>query len=181
MSRSRSRRHEGGPTLFGGSVPYGQAGREVRHTGLAAAGIACLSVIAGGTYLTFLISMGLTREYGVDSAGIGLDDVLFSAIFSLPALGLAALAVRFLRRSGLPVTAAWACLIAAVVIAGVSMVGTVVAVREFADTEGTGAVLASRSSAGFALVIGVLLAIAGFRFLRGSRWRRLVAREVRPD
>jgi len=168
MSRSRSR-HEGGPTLFGGSVSDREAGRDSSHIGLAAAGIACLSIIAGGAALTHLVSMGLTREYWVDRNAVGFDDLLVAGIFSLPALGLAALAVRFLRRSDFRVAAAWACLLTAIVIAGVSVVGTLLAVLEFGNTEGTGAVLASRASAGFVLVIAILLAVAGMRFLRGSR------------
>lgn len=169
MSELHSNRHEGGPTLFGWSISDGEAGRRAGHVVFAAAGIVCLVIIAGGTALTHLVSMGLTREYGVDPNALGIDDLLVAASLSLPALGLAALAVRFLRRSGLRVIAAWACLLTAVVITGLSVVGTTMAVLEFADTEGTGAVLASRASAVFVLVIAVLLALAGLRFLRGSR------------
>ncbi|MGQ0670434.1 MAG: hypothetical protein ACT4PO_12290 [Actinomycetota bacterium] len=166
MNRSRSQPHDDGPTRFTPSGSDREVGPEARHAGPAVAGIACLTLFAGGVVVTGLISNGITREYGVDSSAFGVDDFVGLIIFNLPAFGLVALAVWFLRRSGSPVLAAWACLLTAVVTVPIAVVFTLLAVDEFGDAEGTGRVLLSRASVVFVLVIAILLARAGMRFLR---------------
>ena len=114
-----------------------------------------------------LFANGLTREYGID-IDLGLDDVIGTVIFNLPAFGLTALAVWCLRRARLPVTAGWVCLVTAVLIATLSVAFTAFAVAEFADAEGAGPVLFSRASTAVVLVIAIVLARVGLRFLRGA-------------
>jgi hypothetical protein len=136
--------------------------------GLAAAGIACLVIIVIGTWVGVLLSLAFTREYGIDTQGIGLDDFVGSLIFSLLVLGLAMLGVWFLRRSGLDRVAPWACLLAAVLIVMLGVAGLVMALVEFADTEGAGRILVSNASGVFALAIPIYLAWAGVRMLRSE-------------
>jgi len=169
VRQSHSNRHGERPSIGGESDLEAKPGREARRPVLAVAGIACLSIIALGTWVTVLFSNGLTREYGVDPNTVGLGDLLGAAVLSLPALGLALLGVRWLRRSGSVTASAWACLLAATVIIFVAVVGTVMAVLEFGDTEGAGRVLASRASAGFVVAIATYLIFAGVSFLRDSR------------
>ena len=120
--------------------------------------------------------MSLTREYGVDSQGIGLDDIVGSVIFSLPGFALAVLGVRFLRSSGQTRTGVWACVLAAAAIVVLGVSGIFLALAELADTEGAGPVLASRSGGVFGLAMATYLAWAGLRFRRVERVGKLAAR-----
>ncbi len=171
MTGSRSQPNEDAPTPAPAPGSDAEAGREIRRPGLAAAGIACLSIIVGGAWFAVLFSMSLTREIGVDSQGIGLDDVIGSAILSLPGFGLAILAVWFLRRSGLGRAAGWACLVTAVLVVVIGIAGIVMALVEFADTEGTSPVLASRAGTVYGVLIAIYLAVAGSRLSASRRAR----------
>ncbi len=64
MSGSRSRRHADHPESVGRTHVDVEAPRGARSVGLAAAGIACLTLIGVGVVVTGLVANGLTREYG---------------------------------------------------------------------------------------------------------------------
>ena len=136
-----------------------------RRPGFAVAGILCLALIVGGSWFALLFSMSLTRESGVDTQGIGLDDVAGAVILSIPGFGLALLGVWFLRKSGMDRSAGWACLGSAGAIVALGVAGIVMALAEFADTEGTGPILASRSGVVTGLAMAFYLAWAGLGFL----------------
>jgi len=166
MSGSGSESNDDTPANVDASRFDDESERGGRHPGFGAAGIACLGIIVLGTWFSVLFSMALTREYGVDTQGIGLDDVVGSVILSLPGFGLAILGLWFLRRSGHDRVAAWACLLAAAAIVVLGVAGVVMALVEFANTEGTAPVLASRAGGVFGLAIAVYLARAGVGLLR---------------
>jgi hypothetical protein len=136
-----------------------------RRPGFAVAGIFCLALIVGGSWFALVFAMSLTREYGVDTQGIGLDDVVGAVILSIPGFGLALLGVWFLRKSSMDPSAGWACLASSGAIVVLGVAGVVMALAEFADTEGTGPILASRSGGLLGLAMAFYLAWAGLRFL----------------
>lgn len=148
--------------------PATRTGTQIRSAGVAIAGVVCLSLIVGGSWLAVLFAMALTREFGVDTQGIRLEDVVGSVILSLPGFGLAFLGVWLLRKSGRDRTGAWACLLTAAAIVAFGVAGIVLALSEFAKTEGAGPVLASRWGGVLGLAIAAYLAWAGLRFRRAN-------------
>jgi hypothetical protein len=158
-------RHGDGRTIPDAPAVGGGGESQSHRPGFAVAGIICLTLIVGGSWFALVFAMSLTREYGVDTQGIGLDDVVGAVILSIPGFGLALLGVWFLRRSGLDRSAGWVCLASAGAIVALGVAGVVLAVAEFADTEGTGPILASRSGGVLGLAMAFYLAWAGLRFL----------------